>query len=186
MTLAPQKSWTAEDLFAMPNDGLERYLIDGELREGGVTVRNFSHSECLVNVASLLHQWKRSGRRPGRVVGGEAGFRLSESPDTVVGIDVAFVADSVVKESEGPTTLVRGAPILAVEIISPSDKDEKIFEKVNTYLSHRVELVWVLYPLVRVVHLHRPLKPVDAFDVSRRLEDMPELPGFSCAVAELF
>ena len=31
---------TAEDLLAMPDDGVERWIKDGELREGGMTIRS--------------------------------------------------------------------------------------------------------------------------------------------------
>ena len=32
-TTSPPKDWTAEDLLAMPDDGVERWIIRGQLRK---------------------------------------------------------------------------------------------------------------------------------------------------------
>ena len=64
--------------------------------------------------------------------------------DTVVGIDAAFFsAESVARQSD-ETTLIEGAPVLAVEVLSPSDKVEEINEKITTYLAHGSAMVWIV------------------------------------------
>ena len=45
---------TAEEFEALPDDGVERWLIRGQLREGGVTVRNFDHSAYMMRIGQLL------------------------------------------------------------------------------------------------------------------------------------
>src|SRR5918997_653235 len=95
MTLAdpPTRMMTTEELLALPDDGVERWLIRGQLREGGVTRRNWRHSRYNADVVFVLLRWLRG--RPdvgGRVVCGEAGFQLTEDPDSTCGIDVAYVS----------------------------------------------------------------------------------------------
>ena len=43
---------TTEQLLAMPDDGMERWLIRGELREKPMTVRNRFHSRALIRVGT--------------------------------------------------------------------------------------------------------------------------------------
>jgi Uma2 family endonuclease len=49
-----------------------------------------------------------------------------------------------------------------------------------------VPVVWVLTPGFKTVTVHRPGADPVALDVRDPLEGFPELPGFSCRVAELF
>ena len=78
-----------------------------------------------------------------------------------------------------------GPPVLAVEILSPSDKHENIVEKVKLYLEVGTT-VWVVDPDFRTVHVHRPGQPVALFHDQQDLTGDPELPGFRVAVARLF
>jgi len=75
-------------------------------------------------------------------LGREVGCRLTA--DTVVGIDAAFFsAESVARQSD-ETTLIEGAPVLAVEVLSPSDKVEEINEKITACLAHGSAMVWIV------------------------------------------
>src|SRR5947209_20626188 len=88
------KLMTTEELLAMPDDGVERWLIRGELREkreevGGkpMTIRNRFHSRLTTRVAKFLDNWLDKQPKPrGAVLSGEAGVRLRHDPDTVVGL----------------------------------------------------------------------------------------------------
>ena len=66
------KPLTTADLLAMPDDGMERWLIDGELREKPMTKRNRFHSSIMVRVAQLLANWLDQQPKPrGQVLCGE-------------------------------------------------------------------------------------------------------------------
>ena len=139
-TLTPTKMTTAE-LLAMPDDGMERWLIDGELREKPMTVRNRFHSRLTIRIGKLLDNWFDAQPKPrGEVLGGEAGVRLSKDPDSTVGIDVMYIDAETVARQTDDTTLVAGVPVLAVEILSPSDTNEEIDEKMDKYRSVGVPL----------------------------------------------
>src|SRR5205085_11983065 len=56
-TIVEPSTFTTEQLLAMPDDGMERWLIDGELREKPMAVRNRFHSKILISVGTVLKMW---------------------------------------------------------------------------------------------------------------------------------
>jgi Uma2 family endonuclease len=178
---------STEELLAMPEDGVDRDLIRGQLREKPMTRRNPLHSGATANVAYLLAAWIRSQPRPrGEVLCGEAGFRLRRGPDTTVGIDVAYISPELAASTPRNAKLVDGPPILAVEILSPSDKQEEITDKVQEYLNAGVPLVWVIDPVFRTVLVHRSGAEPKLFNTREELSAEPHLPGLRIKVAEIF
>jgi Uma2 family endonuclease len=181
------KHMTIEEFLALPDDGVERWLIDGELREGAMTVRNWAHSRILIKVGYYLEAWNQKQPEPrGQVVGGEAGFRLRGEDDTVVGIDVAYISSDTVTKKDLKTSLINGAPVLAVEILSPNDKQQDIYEKVQKYLESGVQAVWVIDPDFQTVRVLEPGKLPQYFNRDQVLSGGSYLPGFQVSVAELF
>jgi Uma2 family endonuclease len=131
-----------------------------------------------------LESWLEGQPEPrGLVVSGEAAFRLP--PDTMVGIDVAYVSAEV--DVRSPLdAYFNGPPVLAVEVLSPSDKQEKVDDKVATYLAACVAIVWVVNARFRTVMVYRPDAPPCLFNDTQELTAEPHLPGFRVAVARLF
>jgi Uma2 family endonuclease len=194
-TANPPKVYTTEDLLAMPDDGVERWIIRGELREKlpeapGVTmtVRNRHHSLVLIAVGFAIKLWLKGRPEPrGQVYGGEAGVRLRGTPDSTVGVDVVYAAaDVVAVQADDRTTMLDGVPTLAVEILSPTDTEEQTNEKFAEYLGVGVPLVWVVDPHWRTVTVYRPGERPQSFNDAQQLPAYPEMPGFTPAVAELF
>jgi Uma2 family endonuclease len=178
---------TTEELLALPDDGVERWLIRGELREKAMTVRNRFHSRAMICVGTELELWLRQQPEPrGQVLGGEVGVRLARNPDSTVGVDVVYVAPEVIVRQTDETSLIDGVPTLAVEILSPNDTVEEIHEKLQTYLAANVPLVWIVDPYQHTVTVHSPgVEPV-LFNVRQELPGEPHLPGFRVPVARLF
>jgi Uma2 family endonuclease len=184
---APARLMTTEEMLALPDDGVERWLINGELREKPLTVRNRDHSEIMAAVTYFLEAWRRSRPEPrGKVVCGEAGVRLRHTPDITVGVDAAYISPEVAGRRTADTTMIDGAPILSVEILSPNDAIEEIDEKIDTYLNAGVMLVWVIHPRRRTVTVYRPGADPKLFAGADELTGEPHLPGLRVAVAHLF
>jgi len=178
---------STDDLLAMPEDGVDRELIRGQLREKPMTYRNPVHSKVDIVIGYWLQQWVMQQSKPrGQVLGGEAGFRIRKDPDTTVGIDVAYISPELAAKTAPKARLVDGVPILAVEILSPSDQHEDVAEKVQEYLDARVSLVWVIDPIFRTVEVHRPGVEPEQFNTRQELTAEPHLPGFRVAVSEIF
>ncbi len=177
---------TIDEMLALPDNGHDRELIRGELREEPMTRRNRRHSRTETRVARFLDDWLDTQPKPrGEVVSGEAGFRLKRDPDSFVGIDVAYVSLEVAA-MDPDAAFFEGPPILAIEILSPSDTQEKIDEKIALYLETGVALVWVVSPRFRTVTVFRPDAPPALFNDQQELDGGPHLPGFRVEVAKLF
>ena len=185
-TVLQQSTFTTEELLAMPEDGMERWLIDGELREKPMTVRNRFHSHLTARVTYYLEAWRLRQSKPrGEVASGEAGFRLLRSPDSTVGVDVAYAPPEVVRIEVDDTTLYDGPPLLAVEILSPNDTQQEIHEKIRKYLQAGTKLVWVIDPDFPTVTVHEPGKPPVLFNREQEVSGDPYLPGLRMPVGEL-
>ena len=176
---------TLEELDALPG-GQDRDLIRGQIRERVMTRRNRLYCRIESQLVMFLGIWLKSQPAPrGQIVSGEAGFRLRRDPDTGVGIDVAYIsAELAAHEPSSP--YFEGPPILAVEILSPSDKQEEIDEKIELYLACGVQVVWIVNPRLETVMVFRPDVPPSLFSASQVLEAEPHLPGFRLALSEVF
>jgi Uma2 family endonuclease len=185
---------TTRDLLALPeDDGVERYLIRGQLREvrpgrrEPTTKRDCRSSRVVARLAQLLRNWRDGQPEPrGDVFAGEAGCILRHNPDTTVGIDVVYVSAEVVARESDETTLIDGVPTLVVEILSPNTTVEEIEEKVEEYLAAKVPLIWIVNPRRRTVEVVRPDAPPQLFNETQELSAEPHLPGFRVPVTRIF
>lgn len=194
MSTAPAKLMTSEEFWQLPdNDGVERWLVRGELRErfldeeSDMSRRSPQHANATAVLTALLYAWcqSQSDPRP-RVFNGDAYFRLQSNPDTNVGIDVAVATPEQVSRLKLDDRFIDGPPLLAIEVISSSDKAQEIYDKLRSYLVARTPVVWIVNPFVQTVTAYRPGKDPVLFTQSQELTSEPELPGFRCPVAELF
>jgi Uma2 family endonuclease len=174
---------TAEDLYELADHGYRYELVAGELRVGQPA--GFRHSEIAFYIGYRLasHVYAHG---LGAVTGADGGFVLARRPDTVRGPDVAFVAAARLPRDEIAHRFFEGAPDLAVEVVSPSDRADEVDEKVDSYLRTGVRLVWVVYPSTRRVAVHGPGGGVTVLTGSDALDGGDVVPGFRCPVAELF
>jgi Uma2 family endonuclease len=178
---------TTADLLAMPDDGMERWLIQGQLREKPMTKRNRFHAALEARIAQLVGEWLDRQPAPrGEVFAGEVGCILQHDPSTTVGIDVAYFSAEVLARQSKQTTQVDGAPVLAVEILSPNDTEEETDEKVASYLAANVALVWLIDPYLKTVQVIRPDAEPVLFNVTQELTADPHLRDFRVSVARIF
>lgn len=187
MSIAEPRLMTSEELDAMPDDGVERWLINGQLREGGMTRRHRRHSRVEANIAKLLGNWKDQQPEPrGEVLVGEAGIRLRRNPDSSVGVDVCYVSPEVAQNSPDDEPFLHGPPLLVVKVLSPSDKQQEITEKLEAYLEADVKLVWIADPAFRTITVYRADAPPQLFNETQPIDAEPHLPGFRVATSQIF
>ncbi len=185
-TTPSPKLLTAEEFLATPEDGIRRELIDGVIEERGTTARNPTHAGVCSNVDHLLRLWLAGRLEPrGKVVVGDCGFRIRRDPDRVICPDIGFVSAELKARTGRKATYYDGAPALAVEIISPSDRHEDIVQKIGFYLEVGT-VVWEVDPDIQTVRVHRPGQVAWTFNVTQDLDADPYLTGFRVAVAAIF
>lgn len=178
---------TTTELLSLPENGVDRWLIAGKLRERPMTRRNRFHSHAMARLVALLDDWVRDQSEPrGEVLCGEAGIILSRNPDTTVGVDVTYVSAEVMSSQSDESTMIEGVPTLVVEILSPSDTNKDINEKIDVYLAAKVPVIWIIDPHRRNVTVYRPGKPSRLFNVGDELDAEPHLPGLRVRVEQVF
>ena len=77
-------------------------------------------------------------------------------------------------------------PDLAVEVISPSNSADEVVKKVGEYVRAGVRLVWVVYPVERLVYVYRSAVDVRVLQIGDELDGGDVLPGFRRPVRDLF
>ncbi len=179
---------TTEELLALPENGMDRWLIRGRLREKPKTFHNRKHSRTMALVGTFLSKWLDQQPEPrGDVFGGEAGVTLRRIPDSTLGVDVVYVSQGVwISRQSEAFPLIDGVPVLAIEILSPNDVVEDVNDKIDEYLSAGVALVWVIDPHHRTVEIFRQGEEPKLVNVREELSGEPELPGFRVRVEQLF
>lgn len=179
---------TTKEFLQLPEDeNVTRELIDGQLRERTVTTRSLKHSIVVGRISHVLIAWLDADDDAGGVIAtGEVRCRLSTEPDTMVGIDVAwFTGEEAIRrgEEEG---FYDGPPVVAVEVLSPSDTHEDISDKIHRYLAVGTKQVWVVDPDFRTVTVYRTDRNPVFYNAEQELDGAPELSGFRVNTGLLF
>ncbi len=171
--------------------GLDKFLkvqeaeerVRYELDEGEIIMTpspTARHNEIRSRIYRALRDFVRM-RQFGYVTS-ETDFLLS--PDTVRKPDIAFVARSHYQRLNVDRSPLEGAPALAVEIISPSNLAQDTFKKIHQYLASGSQLVWVVYPMMKMIAVH---DGSGSHEVTQGFLEAPQLlPGFKLPLVEIF
>jgi Uma2 family endonuclease len=171
---------TADELLAMPNDGIRRELVAGELRE--MSPAGGDHGEVGMRLSWRLAQHVESADL-GVTYTSDTGFRLARDPDTVRCPDISFVSKARYVPTRG---VVEGAPDLAVETVSPSDRYDDVLEKVHDYLDAGTRMVIVVHPPKRTVTVYRSRTDVVTLTENDVLDAGDVVPGWSVPLRPIF
>ena len=172
---------TVEEYARTPDDGLRHSLQAGLLIAEPQPFPR--HAQIQARLAHLLIEFVIS-RNLG-VVLTEGGFLLSRDPDTVRGPDVSFVRADRFDAEQAERAYFRGAPDLAIEILSPSNRPGETHAKVADYLAAGATLVWVIDPIHRQVAVYRSLLSPRRIGVDGVLDGEDVLPGFTVPIAKI-
>ncbi|MGH9359739.1 MAG: Uma2 family endonuclease [Terriglobia bacterium] len=152
-----------------------------ELVEGEVVALSpgmFLHNRIRDKLLMILTAFVES-RKLGTVVS-EQPFHLFGN--TVRYPDVAFVGSG---KDLPLRALPKGAPDLAIEVISPSNTPREIDQRVSDFFAAGCKRVWLVYPDHREVYIHG-LSGVTRRTAEELLEEPELLPGFSVKVSSVF
>lgn len=183
MATVSEKLLTAEEFGDLPNppDRFRQELVCGEVIH--MPPAQDPHYAYAFELASLLRVFVKAFKL-GRVMCGEVPLITQRNPDTVRGIDVAYW--SYARRPEVKRGYSDIAPEIAAEILSPSNTQQEVREKIAEYLACGVLLVWIVDPDARTVTIHRPNGDVQVLDENAMLTGETVLPGFQCQVRQIF
>jgi len=140
-TVVSPKLITADELLAMGDIG-RCELIYGEIVM--MSPAGLEHGVVALRIGSYLLSHVEANDL-GVCLAAETGYRVQSNPDLVRAPDASFIRKERVK---GKLTkkFFSGVPDLAVEVVSPEDTKREVAEKVNMWLAHGTQTVWVADP----------------------------------------
>lgn len=143
--------FTIADLERMPDDGMHREVLDGELIE--LPPPKFNHSSVASTIAESLMMYVRHERRLKVLV--EAGYKLTPDERHWLQPDVSLLdrARAAATPEDG---YFEGAPDVAIEVISPSERAGDVLAKTQAYLRAGTRVVVNVYPKHRRITVHFP------------------------------
>ena len=174
---------TADELLRMPDDGRRYELIEGELIE--MAPAGGRHGNIGVRIVGFLFQYIYKTNL-GELFGADTGFFLQRDPDTIRAPDAAFIAMERIPPDGIPSGFIDTIPDLVVEVVSPSDRAGQVQAKIEQWIEHGVKLVWLVHPEQRSITVYRSLSEVHVLHEGDTLTGGQVLPGFSCAVSDIF
>lgn len=173
--------FTYEDLLLTPEDGRRYEILEGELVVSPAP--NWRHQRVVTKLFGLLLQAEAAGH--GYVVTAPTDVIFAQKD--VAEPDLLFIAkDRIgIAVREG----VRGAPDLAVEVISESTRRQDVIVKRRVYERHGVRFYWIADPTeetVRVFELRDGAYGEPATLHPGQHVGCPLFPGLTVEVGTLF
>ncbi|HEX5110718.1 MAG TPA: Uma2 family endonuclease [Vicinamibacterales bacterium] len=172
---------TAEELERFPDDDYRYELVEGRVIK--MSPVGYEHGRIVMRLAALLHRYVEEHHLGAMV--SEVGFKLASSPDTVRAPDLAFVRLDRIPRPD-PRGFIKGAPDLAVEVLSPDDRLSDVRAKTVEYLASGAPLVLILDPFERTITAHRQVGRPQISRAGDVVDLGDVVPGFSCTIPEIF
>ena len=182
MMITKARKITVAEFGAMAEDPGHRYeLVDGELVDMDGAPR---HGRLTLWIGGLfMSHIAEAGLALD--VGVATGFQLA--PFTLRFPDVHVTSWArMAAYDEAAGGFPAFAPDVAVEVVSPSNTPEELRRKTMEYFANGTRAVWVVDPETRSVVIRRPGLPEQVLRGDDMLSGDPEIPGFACAVSDIF
>ena len=138
------------------------------------------HGVIALNFGSELRAFVRS-HSLGVVMTG-ARFLLRDTPPLLRIPDTAFISRTNLPTGRLRGGHFRGAPDLAIEVVSPNDKAGELILKTGDYLAAGTQQVWIVEPGTRTVTVYRPGGAARVYGADDTLDGGDLLPGLALPV----
>lgn len=175
---------TADDLERLPDDDSVLYELDqGRLicLSPSASLSSIVGANVLAEIAPFVKRHKL-----GVCFGSDGGFKLWSDPDTVRAPDVSFVRTEHIPKGGIPRRgYWPGAPDLAVEVLSPSNRPGEMWRRIGDLLNAGTRLIWVIDPERRTAVVIRPGGDILTLGEDGILDGEDLLPGFVLALRDV-
>lgn len=151
---------------------------------------NYTHVYIIMNLYDLLKPFVKNHGLGHVIIDGlhyvltvdARGIKDSRLPD------LSFIRKGRMGEDFNPNKPFQGAPDLAVEVVSPSEDEDSIVDKIRAYLAAGTEQVWVVYPLAQELHVYTKENPksIRAYTNEDMLEADTLFPNLKIPLKDLF
>lgn len=173
---------TVDEFWEMAADPGHRYeLVDGELFDMDGAPR---HGRVTGEIYLLLRGHVRHNNLP-LDVGVNTGFQMG--PFTLRFPDVHVTSwERMAEYDESSPGWPRFAPDVAIEVVSASNTPAELARKAGEYFANGTRAMWIADPGPRTVAIRRPGAAERIFSIGNIVSGEPEIPGFTCDVADIF
>lgn len=147
MALAQEKTYTIEDIYALP-DGQRAELIDGQIYN--MAPPNFLHQKLVMELSAAIHQYIKFKKGNCEVLPAPFAVFLNQDNQNYVEPDISIVCDRNKLDKQG----CNGAPDWIIEITSPSTERLDCGVKLFKYRSVGVREYWMVNPKLHTVTVY--------------------------------
>ena len=181
MDMGAKTLLTLEEFMALPGDGVRHELNQGELIT--MTPPSAVHAVVVEKIRRSLAKYVDENRIGLVLV--DAGYLLFRAPEkTVRQPDVSYLSQERVARA-AEALYFEGAPLLAVEVVSPGDSAADLQLKIRQYLEAGAAEVCIAYPSTRSIQVYlRGGREYTANETDSLTTDL--FPGWSARVSEFF
>ena len=184
IALPTKKEWTEKELQALPDNGFDYEVVDGELVMS--PKNNFEHENICFRL-SIAMQAFNDQHKLGVILGSSAGFwmhnRNCRAPD------ISFISLARVQQA-GFTPRTRrffpGAPDLAIEVLSPNNLRREMDARMRDFFSSGTQIAWLINPDLEAVEVCYALDNRKLLGSGADLDGEHLLPRFRYPIADLF
>ncbi len=172
---------TGAQFDAMPYEEGRRWeLVNGKLIS--VSSPTPRHQDIVFEILLAVRRYLEQNNETGGLAYQDVEFALTENDR--VRPDVGILLGERSTGLNPDKVPIPGAPDIAIEVISPSERASESHDKVLAYLRNGTAEVWQVYPKSRTVQIHRG-------EASRSLEwsqpvETNLMPGFALRLGSLF
>lgn len=145
-TIVEKETFKYEDINSLPEGNYE--IVNGERRD--ITPTGFEHGGLEGVFYEVL---RRHFKDKGYVAVGEVGIVIKKRPLTLRAADVVYISKE--KSPERPRGMLEVPPDLIIEIVSESNTQSELTEKVRDYLSFGVLRVILVDPRSETVSVYQ-------------------------------
>lgn len=158
-------------------------LVRGHIQV--MTPASAAHGLVSATVLHLLATHVRQ-HQLGACFADSTGYTLPNLENTVRAPDASFVRRDRLPTAGVGAGFLEMAPDLAVEVLSPSESHRDVAAKLADYRTAGTPLVWVIDPSARTVRVNSATEGDLTLGEDQLLSGGNTLPGFACAVRDLF
>jgi Uma2 family endonuclease len=158
-------------------DGRRLELLEGELIE--VSSPTPRHQEIVLNIVIALRQFLAGGKGTALQ---DVEFALSDL--LRLRPDVCVLLAKKAQDLNRDRIPVPGAPDIAIEVISPTERASESHDKIRAYLRNGVTEAWQVFPKSRTVEIHRGATSISLDATQSVSSDL--LPDLQIPIASFF
>ena len=164
---------TAEEFYSLGDSGPAE-LIHGKVVR--LAAPKPKHGRITMRLGSWVHRFVEE-QKLGQVYAAETGYLLERDPDLIRCPDISFVRTELSKEHDEDDYYTH-SPDLVVEVLSPSERPERVKEKIQVWLTFGAKSVWVLDPEEKTITVHHAGTTPRVGKGQEVFQDAVVLPGF--------